>query len=244
MPFEDGIGSGRPHPADGTEGSASIILTLKDKQEPLELNGCIIANDENFKKLFEDDTILEQHEKTKFFIYFCCHENLKLSNLVETEIKVHRFTKPDRDKHCTIKHATDGVFFLQKECHVFLPVCHKDLKTRVFKEFCKNHSKKIPSQCHPIAKGRYKGTRKVTLPEKGSVKFVELTLTSRSGRLFMEDSSFNKLVDGPLLLHSNEVVGYYNKVQDGSRMTVYMLGSQGVYLNISKLKKKGQENAI
>ncbi|XP_028518860.1 uncharacterized protein LOC114576416 [Exaiptasia diaphana] len=223
MPFEDYLGSRTP-PADGSEGTASIKLTLKGKEEPLKLNGCFIPNDENLKKLINDRTYLEKHKKTKFFIYFCCLDKNLENNVVKTEINAHRFTKPNRDKQCTIDHGPDSAFLLYKEFHVFLPACHKDLKTNDFESFLKKHSKRIPSQFHQVtANGQYKGLTQ----KEGLVKFVPVRLTSSNGSQVLEDSSFIKVVNGPFL-DSNEVVGYCCKESDGSRINVNMLGTQDV----------------
>lgn len=222
VPVMSLLGSPQPPRPDGTEGTALVQLTIQNDPQRLDLRGCFIHNDENFKKLINDDTYIEDHKNTKFFIYFGCslYKSLE-NNLVKTDITVHRFNKPDRDKNCTIEHGADGAF-VYKDCHVFLPACHEELKTNEILNFLKAYSKKIPSQFFKLTIGQYKGLTRVR-----KFKFVDITLNlTTNNRLVMDDSSFNTLVDGPLL-DSNEVVGYYFKESDGSRITVNMLGTQG-----------------
>lgn len=213
-------------PPDGTEGTASITLTLKDEEEPLELNGCFIHKDENFKRLINDDTYLEKHRKTKFFIYFCCFYKKLENHLVKIEITVHRFSKPDKDKYCKFVYGRDNAFFLHKGCHVFLPACHENLKTNEFEnQFLKRYSKTIPCEFyHEIFNGNYKG---VTQVQNQLVKFVNITVSSHNMQLVMNDGSFKKLVGGPLLDCNSQVIGYYYKDPEGNRITIYKLVPQG-----------------
>ncbi|KXJ06604.1 hypothetical protein AC249_AIPGENE13626 [Exaiptasia diaphana] len=215
----------QPPPTDGTEGTTSIKLTLKDENEPLVLNGCFIHNDENLWKLINDYNYITKHKDTKYFTYFCCfYENLK-NHLLKTEIifHLHRLYKEDLDKSWPIIQGEDNAFFLHGGCHVFLPACHEDLvREKKVKKFLKIHSKPILYKTHEIVSGKYKGLAKVN----GSIKFVEIAMTSCTNGLVLSNNIFQKLVNGPLM-YSDKVVGYYYKNPDGSKITVYMLATRG-----------------
>lgn len=225
-----GIGPPQPDP-DGTEGTATVTLTLKldDFQEiRVTRHGCIVSTryNEVFKNFLNTKT-----QNIEFFIYTCSFglpENWTL-RVVEYEIKVHRFTKPTKDKVFTIAKGAAVI----KDCHIFLPI---DINTnfRRNKDFCdfltKYSYQKISYNQQINCDRKYQAL----LIDNNLAKFIKISLTSTQNKLVLRDELFDKLVDGPLILCNNDkglehriVLGWYAKDPKTNKITLHRFQTEG-----------------
>lgn len=229
-----GRGSGfPPPPADGTEGTATVTLTLTHSNNQATtrhcINGCLILNNDELKNFLNIKA--ENHRNAIVFVYFSSFslpENW-MRILERGEITIHRFTKPKRDKVCevTINPASFVEYFIFKgDRHVFFPGNDKIFKTREFRSFLMSYSKVISlKNNHQIQCSR---KYKVLTTTEGEAlrKFEEISLTSNNDKLLLRDELFEIVTDGPLL-YDNQVVGWCIKSQDNRKIALHKLQTQG-----------------
>jgi len=220
---------GGPKP-DGTQGIASVTLTLNEPDPPIQISGCIVPNNEGLKSLLNDYNYIQRLEGIKYFVYFYCSQQNWQTRLVNAKIRVYRFTKPSRsDKLCTLTgDEVRKAIYTVSGNHQFLP-CESFNNS----EFLKTYSLGIP-EAVPIelsCDGSYEGVIK----EQGRVKSFSFDVTSsNNSSLVLSDDNFNTLVDGPLLL-GKRVAGWYKKATENNRITVYKFGTQGEEANTKQM---------
>jgi len=211
---------------DGTEGYASIMLTIKSRAQPIKTIGYFVKNNDNLEKYLKDNP---PTKSLKFLVYFHHDDSEPLDwsrQLMNYKIEAHRCHK-GRAKMCIIENNPEdpaSSCVSLKKPHLFLPVCPNNFKKSNFVE----KSSKSVTLTENISDGTYKG---VTTDVKEIVaKSVEFEVLKKHGHLHLKDAGVLEcLIEGPLLCKGQDsnwyLMGWY--VTEQNRIKVYHLRAQG-----------------
>lgn len=180
------------------------------------------------------DNLKKTIEETEYFACFSdfdLHDNTRL-NFLNAEVQVHRFTRPNEPKQCTIKDR--DAWLSLDDHHVIFPCCHwkKRLSslTRKGPSFLSTYSKSLGEVDFSACRD---AIFLLTVDNKEEILKIKLSRFDNTKKICdgyeIDDQEFAAIQDTSMVFLDDckTLVGCYKKAKKDDKINLYIFGENG-----------------